>query len=656
MPKEPEPLELVGTIGFSGHCLSSYKALPDGVHILYVLGGNLVLKNLHTKKQLFLSQHDDAISCVCVSKDGLRAATGVAPGLAEAEIVVWDLDAAKENLANDGDAKVVVATLVHDVSVQALAFSPNGRYMASLGGPGDNMIMLWKLSADGRKYRMIENVIAGSDQQLDIQFCNNDENNLVFVTCGRMEARVWSVGEDGKLGYKVIGTGNVKRVFTSIAIDSNDKYAALGSKTGDLLKVDLMIGKTSPPLVKMFSKGLYQNGVSHILLVDDSELFVGCGNGLLSCIDFKTMGHQCAKNEVELSGRVTSVSAGSKDGVRGYWVGTSQANVYFITPVNDRRGGLKQELVSTGHVKHVNNTTFFYGNATTPSSSEFFVTCGKSDVRLWRMPGGPELLRIQVPNLECNCVVVSPTGDVVVTGWDDGKIRGFSPESGKLLFVQSDAHTLGGVNSLAMNDDADSTKPQYVVSGGSDGRVRVWSLSFVSAERIICRMVASHKDHTSKVNCITMAPDNTTCVSASDDGCCIVWDMTSPNFSRKNAMMASTNFYGACYHPDQSQLLTCGSDKKLTYWDAEDNSCKIREIPSFGGTPKSIDILSGDGEIFVASISNEVSVYSYDEGIQTHIGKGHSGIIKNIKISPCKKFVISVCDQGGIFVWRLPRM
>merc|ERR1712232_688299 len=84
-----------------------------------------------------------------------------------------------------------------------------------------------------------------------------------------------------------------------------------------------------------------------------------------------------------------------------------------------------------------------------------------------------------------------------------------------------------------------------------------------------------------------------------------------------------------------------------------------RTRAKFGRFPHSGGCLSpltsgAEGEIFVSSISSEVSVYSYDEGLVNYVGKGHSGIIKNLKISPCQKYVISVCDEGGIFVWRLP--
>ena len=57
------------------------------------------------------------------------------------------------------------------------------------------------------------------------------------------------------------------------------------------------------------------------------------------------------------------------------------------------------------------------------------------DIRVWNCRLRQELLRIQVPNLTCNTIDMTPSGGALVSGWSDGKIRAFYPESGKLKFV-----------------------------------------------------------------------------------------------------------------------------------------------------------------------------------------------------------------------------
>ena len=43
-------------------------------------------------------------------------------------------------------------------------------------------------------------------------------------------------------------------------------------------------------------------------------------------------------------------------------------------------------------------------------------------------------------------------------------------------------------------------------------------------------------------------------------------------FARNNSLFASTFFKAVLYHPDESQLLTTGTDRKITNWDAYDGN------------------------------------------------------------------------------------
>jgi len=49
-----------------------------------------------------------------------------------------------------------------------------------------------------------------------------------------------------------------------------------------------------------------------------------------------------------------------------------------------------------------------------------------------------------------------------------------------------------------------------------------------------------------------------------------------------------------------------------------------------------------------------VKVWLYNEGVPTHVGVGHAGVVTNVKVSPDGKFVVSTSADGGIFLWRFP--
>merc|ERR1712039_1033777 len=119
------------------------------------------------------------------------------------------------------------------------------------------------------------------------------------------------------------------------------------------------------------------------------------------------------------------------------------------------------------------------------------------------------------------------------------------------------------------------------------------------------------------------------------------WDLNTK--TRSLCLFESTMFKSIVYHPDESQLLTTGSDRKIGYWDTFDG--------------QAIRVLEGseEGELTTLSISKSGSHYvsggedrllklwDYDEGVCKYIGVGHSGSITCAAIAP---------DQ--IFIWTVP--
>lgn len=109
------------------------------------------------------------------------------------------------------------------------------------------------------------------------------------------------------------------------------------------------------------------------------------------------------------------------------------------------------------------------------------------------------------------------------------------------------------------------------------------------------------------------------------------------------------------YHPDESQLVTCGSDRKIGYWDTVDCS-PIRQLEASTAALTSLH-LDADARTFaVGGADRTVKVWMYDEGIPIAAGKGHSGTVSKVRFSPDGTFVVSVGEEGGIFIWTAPRI
>merc|ERR1711988_338237 len=310
--------------------------------------------------------------------------------------------------------------------------------------------------------------------------------------------------------------------------------------------------------------------------------------------------------------------------------GTSTSNIYYV-PV----ATFAPELRNTCHYSGINDVCFPSGY------SELFATCGSSDIRVWNSRNCVELLRIQVPNVEVHCVAFSMDGTQILSGWSDGKVRAFGPQSGKLLFVINDAH-VGGCTAIACMHDPSQKR---IITGGADGQVRVWQITKQSQT-----MVASLKDHAGTVNCIRVRGNDCECVTASNDGSCIIYNLQV--YKRSASLQASTFFKSVLYHPDESQILTAGTDRKVTYWDPMDGSV-IRVLDASEDEIMTVAITS-EGEYFVSAGADKlVKVWHYDEGVCHYIGVGHSGTISKCAISPDQGICVSVGAEGAVCIWAM---
>ncbi len=122
------------------------------------------------------------------------------------------------------------------------------------------------------------------------------------------------------------------------------------------------------------------------------------------------------------------------------------------------------------------------------------------------------------------------------------------------------------------------------------------------------------------------------------------------------------------YRPDEAQVVTCGSDKKISIWETFDGSA-IRDLDGSTATINGLDV-SPDGKYFVSGGDDKLikvghsphalhaspqQVWKYNEGEVVYTGSGHSAPVKNLRICPNQKVIVSVGTDGGIYRWSFPK-
>ncbi|CCI49066.1 unnamed protein product [Albugo candida] len=673
---DTQELKLRRVIGYNGACSNTLIYTTDGKYLVYSLGLAIVIKDLKSLSQAFLHGHTDIITCLTLSNDGKRLASGQQSKSRgnKAPLLIWNFELATSDMKNKADQSGTLLhwLVLHMGKVQDVAFSAQDTFLLSIGGQDDNALVCWNAESG----EAICGTPSGDDSTLVVRpfHCNN--GNELLVTGGNYAISVWRVDTKHRKFHNLrANVGNLRRIITCIAVSPDDKYAYCGTKSGDLLEISLDCDLTKgncvlppvgnqKPLYNRTTKERFSLGITSVLVHDNEEnmrfLLVGAGDGTLACLwigsastptDKSTpIPTKCAE---KMLGSITSISEGR---LGEFYAGTNQSNIYKFWLEEQNTTSclsltLKMELRSTCHHSTINDVVFpKCKKRSTDENSHLFLTCSKADIRIWNARKCQEILRIQVPNLICNCIDLTYDGKLIVSGWDDGKVRAFFPESGKLKFVIQDAHN-EGVTAMAVCDNAEysngmAAKEWKLITGGKDGRVRVWKIT--STRQI---MEASLKEHQGAVNSIQVLDNFSSCVSASSDGSCIVWNLET--FARTQAMFASTVFRRILYHPDESQLLTCGSDRRVTYYDAFDGEA-IRILEDASDDDMLAMDIENSGAIFVTGGRDGIlKIWHYDNGETIAVGKGHSEAINAAKISPDRKEIITVGSEGAIFIWSI---
>lgn len=611
---------------------------------MYPLGSAIVLKSITSKNVLFLDVGDNKnVSCVTVSKNGTYLATGhEIHGTAKVEVVIWDLAKAISScIQGDStarDAFLLHRLLQHHVKVQAIDFSFDEASLVTLGGQDDKDLVVWDVISG--------KALCGTKAANDTSYCVKwlNRRNDRFVTCGNYHFRVWQICRDTpKLHAVDANMGSIRRVMKCLSISDDDNFGFAGSETGEVLKFRIDrddIKKPEEPDDKQpcllgYNRKRLNKGVRAVAcvinpLTGNTNIIAGAGDGMLQLMNPNL--EAFPSHRAQLHGGVTSICLGSDS--KTFIVGTDLSQRYSIDIKT-----FTPELRGSCHYSGVYDVKY------PRDSSELFVTASYEDIRVWNAKNRQELLRIRIPNTTCHAIDITPSGTSIISAWSDGKIRSFLPESGKSKFIIPDAHP-DEVTAITTCNDDDLNSEWRFVSGAKDGSIRVWLVT-----RSHRRLQHAMKEHRGPINTLTCNKDGSQVVSACSDGTCIVWDLQKG--IRIHALFENAIFTDMKYHPDESQYLTCGSNCKISYWDSYDGSI-IRHIDG-GGAAMTCVYIQASGDSFVSgSTDKTIKLWNYDDGVTQSIGYGHSGDINSVIISPDEKSIVSVGNEGGIFIWSLP--
>ena len=212
-----------------------------------------------------------------------------------------------------------------------------------------------------------------------------------------------------------------------MSIDNIDEYAFCGTRSGDILEISLTKGiyQRSGPINKKLK------GCVNQVLSKKKNIYVGTSDGIVAKLD---------KTSLNIIGEV-KINYSSINGLA-----QSESKVYnysdrgVVRAVLDSESLQQMQVFLNSHFDVVSSVAF------PQNYSNVFGTASQDEVRLWSPNNQKELLRIELMQgseydfAKANCLDFMPDGKSIVSGWTDGKIRAFLPQSGKLYWIINDAH------------------------------------------------------------------------------------------------------------------------------------------------------------------------------------------------------------------------
>lgn len=648
-------LNLMYTIAFQGNIRNSLVFHPDKKHILYAVGPTVILKDVVSGEEDRLYGHSNNVTCVSIAKGGFYLASGQTNYQGyNADVIIWDFSSRTKCFSYAS----------HKEHVEAVAFSCDSKYVVSIGGEACRRVDVYSIDTQRPTCSSWASPYACGHANL---LCCANTRNDIFITTGKETVRVWKIDFKRK---KVSATncimGKIRREINCIDVDRDDSFLYCGTTTGDILKFQLIFSdgdisvydaKLLCCLTRKIQKNilgdisLFSSGVTALKILKTGELVIGTGDGvvcranqvqvLIKGPSLKPEGKSPKskkskpKTEMRLKESARTLILGyiTSLAVRGegqqIFAGTNKSEIYRISLAE-----FACERFFASHSQKVNDIAFPY------NCSDIFVTCSYESIRVWHLRTAQELLRIEVPRMTCNSVFVMRDGRSILSGWNDGKIRAHTPETGKPLYIIEDCH-YSGVTAIAATTDC-----MRVITGGAEGNVRVWNVSVT-----VQNLVQTMKEHRGAVTSICMKSDNTECVTSGVDGFCIVWSLAT--FQRVQAVLMNAFIEAVCYGPGEYQIITAGSNRTVNWYEVVEGT-PIRCIAaSESGAINAMDT-TDDAKTFVTGSSDKlVKVWSYEKGMVTHVGVGHSDIIVAIRISHDGKQIVSASKDGSVICWSV---
>jgi WD40 repeat protein len=262
---------------------------------------------------------------------------------------------------------------------------------------------------------------------------------------------------------------------------------------------------------------------------------------------------------------------------------------------------------------------------------------GDRTIGLWSVKDHRTLASLE-DTRAIHCSILTPDGNRIITGNDDGTIRCWNLKTGQVeVLGRKNTEHADKVTALVISPDG-----KTIISGSADKTVKIWTLGKRVAPRSLTGYAA-------EIAAIAISPDGRYFVAAGLEPHLRIRSVETGKLIR--SIRTDSGILSVCFSPDGESLATGGIDRSVRLWHVRTG----QEIWHFNDhrdrvsavlfTPDGQTLISGswDSTIRFRSVLTKEEIGTLD---------GHAGKVLSLAMSGDGKILLSGGSDRTVKVWR----